>query len=123
MRDQDWGDPPRAALGLLLRGAAPGCEPGDDDFILLANADVVPVAFVLPPTHWRVLADTQLSGGVARLAAGETAGEDAARGASAASAIRDGKLEGEGEGNAPLLSLSVGPGALVLLASRRSSAA
>jgi glycogen operon protein len=97
MRGEDWADPPHAALGLLLRGAGPGCDPGDDDFILLSNADPLPVVFVLPPASWRVLADTQLS---------------AVAGARAPTEMPDG---------ARLFSLSVEAGGLVLLARQSSS--
>lgn len=110
MRGQDWADAAHAALGLLLRGAGPGCDPGDDDFILLANADPLPVVFVLPPAHWRVLADTQPSTSAVR---------PGTPGGAADSAV--GSSSGQALDDAPLFSLSVGAGSLVLLARQSSS--
>ena len=58
MTIEDWERPARAALGLLLAGDGAGTEDdafgpvaADDTFLLLLNADALPVRFVVPTLH------------------------------------------------------------------------
>jgi isoamylase len=74
LRAEDWADPERRALGMLLRGGAserspadravatePTVTEGDDTLLLLFNAAAVSLPFTLPPAGddgWELLLDT-----------------------------------------------------------------
>jgi glycogen operon protein len=67
MAPDDWADPGRRAIGLLLAGDTldevddAGAPVRDDTFLVLLNADPAAVTFTLPPgadEAWTILVDT-----------------------------------------------------------------